>query len=503
VTTPRGVSILERATFLSFMFPEGGMRSFEFRDGTSSKFWNIELSDRDMTVTFGRIGSAGQSKTKTFATAAAALEAHDKLIAEKTGKGYVEKTASATPPGPSRPGPSEGSPLHKLEQGIIENPNDRAVYGAYADCLMEEGDPRGEFVATQVALEEEGRSTAERRKLQQREQALLKAHQNEWIGDWLDSVPKETKRDLAHLHAWNLDLPGPQPYAFIHGVLAQISINVLPIKCARAIAASPQTRLVTRLAIGRSAWDHEEEDEEIAPHPKAPEAAPALYELLAWPGLGNLHFFQLGHEPKPGSFNCHCQGVSLITELVGRMPRLEELHLFATRFATADLYKMKTLQNLRVLRVYHTYHCDLERLARNPALTRLTHLLLHPHAMDHGDDSYIRLPGLRALLRSAHIKNLTHLQLVSADFGDEGCSAIVESGILKRLRMLDLRQGAITDEGARILAAAPDVGKLEILDLRGNQLTAEGIRALRQANPHALPESAKKNASYTHDGDIE
>jgi uncharacterized protein (TIGR02996 family) len=473
------------------------MRTFEFRDGASNKFWSIELNDRETTVAFGRVGTTGQTRTKSFPSSAAARAAHDKLIEEKVAKGYVEKTAS--------PAPAEGTPLQKLEQGIIENPGDPGAYAAYADCLMEQGDPRGEFIAVQLALEEEKRSTAERRKLQQREQQLLKAHRDEWVGPWAKRVLEETKRDLAHLHAWSLDLPGPQPYHFIRGCLAQISINRLPIECARTIVAAPQTRLVTRLALGRSAWDHEEGDEEgneVEPHPDAPEDAPALYELLAWPGLANLRYCQLGHEPKPGSFNCHT-GASLVTELVSRMPRLEELHLFATRLETADLFKLKTLQNLRVLRVYHSYHCDLERLSRNPALTRLTHLLLHPHAMDHGDDSYIRLAGVRALLRSAHIKNLTHLQLVSADLGDEGCKAFVESGILKRLRMLDLRQGLITDEGARTLAACPDIARLEVLDLRGNNLTDEGIRALRQANKRALPESVKSNAAYAHDGDIE
>jgi predicted DNA-binding WGR domain protein len=45
-----------------------------------------------MTTRWGRIGAAGQSKTKTFADAAAASKQVAKLIAEKTGEGYVERT---------------------------------------------------------------------------------------------------------------------------------------------------------------------------------------------------------------------------------------------------------------------------------------------------------------------------------------------------------------------------------------------------------------------------
>jgi DNA ligase-1 len=71
--------------------PASGTRRFEFVEGKSSKFWEIAISGCDVTVRWGRIGSDGQTKTKTFADAAAAQEYADELVEEKTGKGYVEK----------------------------------------------------------------------------------------------------------------------------------------------------------------------------------------------------------------------------------------------------------------------------------------------------------------------------------------------------------------------------------------------------------------------------
>jgi predicted DNA-binding WGR domain protein len=41
---------------------------------------------------YGRIGSGGQTTTKDYADEAAALKAMDKMIGEKTGKGYVQMT---------------------------------------------------------------------------------------------------------------------------------------------------------------------------------------------------------------------------------------------------------------------------------------------------------------------------------------------------------------------------------------------------------------------------
>ncbi len=68
----------------------GGKRHFEFTDGSSNKFWEIELSGDTVTTWWGRIGSTGQSKSKKFADAAKAKAEYDKLVAEKTGKGYNE-----------------------------------------------------------------------------------------------------------------------------------------------------------------------------------------------------------------------------------------------------------------------------------------------------------------------------------------------------------------------------------------------------------------------------
>jgi DNA ligase 1 len=67
-----------------------GTRRFEFVEGTSAKFWEISTSGSDVTVRFGRLGTEGQTKTKSLEDAATAHRHADKLIEEKTGKGYVE-----------------------------------------------------------------------------------------------------------------------------------------------------------------------------------------------------------------------------------------------------------------------------------------------------------------------------------------------------------------------------------------------------------------------------
>src|SRR5262245_42212312 len=148
------------------------MRTFEFRDAKSQKFWNIDLKGNTFTVTYGKIGTAGRTATKTFPTAARAQAAADKLIAEKLGKGYAETT-------PGTPAAEAAA----FERAIAENPDDGTGWRAYADWLVEHGDPRGEFMQVQIALEDESLPKDERKKLQKREAALLKAHEREWLGD--------------------------------------------------------------------------------------------------------------------------------------------------------------------------------------------------------------------------------------------------------------------------------------------------------------------------------
>jgi predicted DNA-binding WGR domain protein len=50
-------------------------RRLEFVEGTSSKFYEVEVSGNAVSVTFGRIGTAGQMQAKHFANAAEAQEA--------------------------------------------------------------------------------------------------------------------------------------------------------------------------------------------------------------------------------------------------------------------------------------------------------------------------------------------------------------------------------------------------------------------------------------------
>jgi predicted DNA-binding WGR domain protein len=49
------------------------------------------MEGKDVTTSWGKIGTSGQTKTKSFADEAKAKKEYVKLLEEKTTKGYVEK----------------------------------------------------------------------------------------------------------------------------------------------------------------------------------------------------------------------------------------------------------------------------------------------------------------------------------------------------------------------------------------------------------------------------
>jgi uncharacterized protein (TIGR02996 family) len=151
------------------------LRTFTYTDDKSKKFWNVELQGRRFTAQFGKIGTSGQTQVKDFASEAAALKAHDKLVAEKLAKGYTETTAAAatgasTAPAPRRrKGPLSDPVLTALLEACWENLDDRTPCLVLADWLDEHGETaRAEITRLEVPLKDADPRSEEWSRLYQR-----------------------------------------------------------------------------------------------------------------------------------------------------------------------------------------------------------------------------------------------------------------------------------------------------------------------------------------------
>ncbi len=64
------------------------MPRYEFKEGSSNKFWEITLDGSSFTTKYGRIGSDGQETVKDWDDDDKAKTEYDKLIAKKVKEGY-------------------------------------------------------------------------------------------------------------------------------------------------------------------------------------------------------------------------------------------------------------------------------------------------------------------------------------------------------------------------------------------------------------------------------
>ncbi len=448
------------------------MRTFQFSDAKSHKFWNIDVTDTSFTVTYGKIGTAGQTQIKDWPTAEKAQSEAEKLVREKTGKGYTETTPQAS-----------RSDSEAFEKTLIAHPDDNAAWSAYADYLMEQNNPRGEFMQVQMALEDETLTKPQRAALTKKEAALLKTHQEEWLGPLAPFLLAPKKSGDSHTRIL---------YKFRWGWLTELSIPNLGVELVRAMIRTPALRFLRRLTIESSAYEEPADaaniptyvDGTYQPGPDIPEdvdSEDVVWHMLAkFPHFGGLRVFHLGNkhgENFDDYESCSTSG-EMAHHFVKQMPNVEELYLLAHRVDANKLFALPMPQ-LRILQLYHSTSYPLEKLTENNSVTKLTHLLCYPHALEFEDNvAYIRIKQLRAICKATHWTQLQYLQLRITDFGDEGAKEVVKSGILKRLKVLDLQAGCISDEGAEALANCPDVKNLDRLNLDINAMTVAGIGKL-------------------------
>jgi uncharacterized protein (TIGR02996 family) len=474
-------------------------RLFEFRGGGSDKFWEITVVGAEHTVRYGRVGTDGQSKTKSFPSEDKASAAAEKLISQKTGKGYSEVLAGQQ----SRTEKVKENRDDLLEHApfideILSSPDELGNYAVYADWLSDRGDPRGEFIHVQLALEDESLTAAKRKKLQTKEKSLLKKHERDWLENLasllVDNDFPEELGEYVFGDAFN--------FKFARGFLDTLEVAYLIPLFAKEIEAYPHIRMLRQLV--------------LADVPSGDELVDAfeMYEDKEWdyeecPGLAalggtafdNLRKFQIGD-------NDQSKLGDGAERLLKRMPKLQSLHLEITEVDSKDIFRAK-LPELRELTVLHLSKYDVAALAKNKCMSNLESIHFHPHAAenDYVDNAFIDQKDVSAICKSKNLGSLRNLTLNCADVGDKGLKEIVDSGLLKQLAKLELSHAGISDEGAELLVQADS--ELEYLGLKGSYLSAAMIKALKKSFGNAVDCSDPMDASrqdgkeHLYSGDME
>lgn len=424
------------------------MARYELSDGKSNKFWEIAIDGAVLTVTFGRIGTAGTSSTKVLGSSAGAKYEHDKLVAEKTKKGY--KLAAAAP-AKAQAAMTGGADLADLEARIIACPDDEDAWKEYGEALKAAGDTRGEAVLLSIGAPK-GKPPAALKK-------LIDAHRKKWLGDL---GKEDASIQLTWTHGAFIDTAR---VAASHEDEEGTSVDGQ----IRALLRLESAKFLRELTIGLA--DAEGDNDYGA-------AITAIVKAGKRPSLRKLF---IGDFEYPDDSEISWATIGDVGRLLALLPNLEELRVQGGKILLSNV----THPCLRSL-ILHTGGLPgtTARAVSSATLPELTNLEVWLGTEDYGGTSAIK--DVKPMMDGKGFPKLTSLGLMNSTFQDDIAKAIAGSKILKQLTSLDLSMGTMTDEGGEaILAAADHFAHLAKLNLDKNYLSDEMVKKLRKALPNA------------------
>jgi uncharacterized protein (TIGR02996 family) len=134
-----------------------------------------------------------------------------------------------------------------LERALAADPADRPTHAAYADMLAEAGDPRGDYVRLQLALEDRTQPIETLRAMEQEAFALRQAHEAAWLGPLADHVNPAAGLDRRDVNVEVLEANVQVTYR--RGWVHELRVRHLTIPVIEAIRACPLVRLTDALEV--------------------------------------------------------------------------------------------------------------------------------------------------------------------------------------------------------------------------------------------------------------
>lgn len=136
-----------------------------------------------------------------------------------------------------------------LEAALAAAPDDAALHAAYADLLIEAGDPRGEYIRLRLALGDPDQPAGRLRELEQRAFELRRAHEADWLGPLNPFVNPPRGPSVGAMVNENVAV------TWKRGWVDTLEVQVLTPALAAAVPACPVTRLVRHFSAHGTADD--------------------------------------------------------------------------------------------------------------------------------------------------------------------------------------------------------------------------------------------------------
>ena len=359
-----------------------------------------------------------------------------------------------------------------LEAALVATPDDTALHSAYADYLIDENDPRGEYIRLQLAAEDRNQPADRLRQYEQAAFEIRQQYEREWLGDlWPHLQRPPTAYSVAEPMEPNVSV------TWRRGWIDGFRIGTLSDGLAAAIVEHPLTKLLRTF----SAEVCEQGEGDIDDGWRS-------FNFQQFRGSGRfrcLRSLTLGSEENGNLQNGWTGSVLDVILATGHARRLESISLYGEQFQVRSLYGVP-LERLHTLTITTGIgHFPLIVLMRNTDWPNVQRLHLDRVGL-HGDEDGFE-QDFHWCFRTPNLQRLLYLTLRLGEFADAGVEELLSSGFINRLKGLDLCRCNITDDGAQMLAAHPHVPKLEYLNLEGNLLSPIGIDALEAVGVQVSP----------------
>lgn len=347
---------------------------------------------------------------------------------------------------------------------ILAAPDDDAPRLVFADWLQARGDPRGELITVQCALENDGLPWPERQRLEARQRALLRENAAKW------TVPLQEVRDGRYAvkrgFAHQARLPGHQPLRL--GDLHALA----PLLVHFAIVEARLTELALADWVEGVQLEYGLFD------------LGAIVRTLTFPKLRRLRL-PAGVWETPDDV-AHVAGLDRPLEYLSLDfdQRSDATHLEALKRGLATRRPLRALRlegargvgavSVPGLEALELVRCDVKREDLHAMAAGLVKLELTESDLRHQQRRVEPIELLDAAPR------LEHLRLEGVALDDDALVRLARSPHAPRLKSLNLSRNVITDYGAYAMMGAERFTSLRYLNLDVNELSRKVQAQLRK-----------------------
>ena len=408
---------------------------------------------------------------------------------------------------------------------ICKDPTDLDARGVFADWLMEQGDPRGTFIAQQIEL---AQMTGFEKNYPERLASTLRlqaAHGQQWLAEILQLIP------VKQSEYGRITIDSLQNAVFKNGFVQRLAIKPQDISSnwKKLTALEPVTGI--ELLVSEALHDDSFNPpvaktwNQLKVSPEGWVTAFTISQILNW-DLSNLNSLDLSgcdlgvdgacmlvgqkttlgdfHEtfvPPPPLSNklrhlklmntkLTDEGLQLLLDFKP-LQALESLDIAQCGAAEQTLESLKKLKKLKSLNLSGN-QCDLSQLEGWPVLKKLESLSLPQSVTEEMFQAIfpapspklkeLRLSSAKDLLKNPKLvasaaKKWLHLDVGSSAIGDAGLQTLLGEKSMKSVVHLFLNKCGLSDDG---VASLLDCGlkRLVTLDISSNKLTDASIEQL-------------------------